>query len=122
MKAVVTDKRPCKLGRGEMRRVPQDRSFRGLVGYHVGCPRCGFVTIALQGDEGLEISEDAGGEVSFSQAVRCVFCCVWLKLQAGVLQWTEDGTTRAVHHAERPERGAEEAGQDASRKGDSAHG
>jgi hypothetical protein len=94
MKAMVTDKRPCKLGRGEMRRVPQDRSFRGLVGYHVGCPRCGFVTIALQGDEGLEITEGAGGEVSFSRPVRCVLCCVLLGLRKGELECLEDRATR----------------------------
>ena len=96
MKAVVTDKRPCKLGRGEMRRVPQDRSFRGLVGYHVGCPRCGFVTIALQGDEGLEICEGEGGEVTFSQSVRCVFCSVLLLLVRGEISWTEASATRLV--------------------------
>ncbi|MCU0659539.1 MAG: hypothetical protein MUF64_31025 [Polyangiaceae bacterium] len=94
MKAVVTDKRPCKLGRGEMRRVPQDRSFRGLVGYHVGCPRCGFVTIALQGDEGLEITESAGSEVTFSRPVRCVFCSALVGLQAGELGWEEDALSR----------------------------
>jgi len=96
MKAVVTDKRPCKLGRGEMRRVPQDRSFRGLVGYHVGCPRCGFVTIALQGNEGLLISESALGEVTFSLPVRCVLCSVLLGLRAGELEWEEDAQSRPV--------------------------
>lgn len=94
MKAVVTSKRPCKLGRGEMRRVPQDRSFRGLVGYHLGCPRCGFVTIALQGDEGLLISESAQCEVTFSRPVRCVFCSVLLGLRAGELECEEDAQSR----------------------------
>jgi hypothetical protein len=97
MKAVVTDKRPCKLGRGEMRRVPQDRSFRGLVGYHLGCPRCGFVTIALQGDEGLVVQEGMEGEVSFSRPVRCVFCCVLLSLEDGELLCSQDGATRQIH-------------------------
>ena len=91
MRAVVTDKRPCKLGPGEMRRVPQDRSFRGLVGYHLGCPRCGFVTIALQGEGGLRIFEGDGLQVDFSQAVRCVFCCVWVSLR-------EDEATRVVQY------------------------
>jgi hypothetical protein len=95
MRAVVTDKRPCKLGRGEMRRVPQDRRSRGLLGYHLGCPRCGFVTIALQGDEGLVINEERG-EVSFSQLVRCVFCNVLLGLQGGQLQVIEDPLVRHV--------------------------
>jgi hypothetical protein len=96
MKAVVTDKRPCKLGRGEMRRVPQDRNFRGLIGYHVGCPRCGFVTIALQGDEGLLISEGVGDEVTFSRPVCCVFCCCRLNLQAGEMSVHEDEQARPV--------------------------
>lgn len=96
MRAVVTDKRPCKLGRGEMRRVPQDRSCRGLVGYHLGCPRCGFVTIALQGDGGLLITEESEGAVSFSKEVRCVFCCVLLDLRGGTLRLTEDDLLRRV--------------------------
>ena len=79
-----------------MRRVPQDRNFRGLIGYHVGCPRCGFVTIALQGDEGLEITEGAGGEVTFSRPVRCVLCCVLMGLHAGELVWEEDAQSRPV--------------------------
>lgn len=96
MKAVLTDKRPCKLGRGEMRRVPQDRRFRGLVGYHLGCPRCGFVTIALQGDEGLLITEESEDAVTFSKDVRCVFCCVLLGLHEGALRLTEDDRIRNV--------------------------
>lgn len=96
MKAVVTDKRPCKLGRGEMRRVPQDRSFRGLVGYHLGCPRCGFVTIAIQGDDGLLITEEGTGAVTFSQGVRCLFCRVLLDLRGGMFCLTEDGLLRNV--------------------------
>ena len=51
-----TSKPPCKLERGELRRVSQDRRF-GLVGYHVCCPRCGFVTVALNGNDGLVITE-----------------------------------------------------------------
>ena len=72
MKMVVTSKRPCQLRRGEMRRVPQDRSHRGLVGYHLGCPRCGFVTIALQGNAGLSITEAPDQAVTFSRAVMSV--------------------------------------------------
>jgi hypothetical protein len=54
MKAVVSSKRPCVLVRGEMRRVPQDRSYKGIVGYHVCCPRCGFV----------RSSEEVGNDIS----------------------------------------------------------
>ena len=46
MRIVPSTKRPCRLERGEVRRVPQDRG--GLVvGYHVCCPRCGFVARSL---------------------------------------------------------------------------
>ena len=46
MKLVPSAKRPCRLERGEIRRVPQDRANL-LVGYHVCCLRCGFNTPAL---------------------------------------------------------------------------
>ena len=97
MKAVLTDKRPCRLGRGELRRVPQDRSFRGIVGYHVGCPHCGFVTAVLQGAEGIEISE-AFGVVSFSAPARCVFCNVQIHLVAGELTLEEGADVRHVRY------------------------
>ena len=47
IRMLPTSKGPCKLERGEMRRVSQDKRF-GLVGYHVCCPRCGYVTVALR--------------------------------------------------------------------------
>lgn len=98
MKAVVTDKRPCRLGRGELRRVPQDRSYRGIVGYHVGCPRCGFVTAVLHGVEGLRISESGEGAVSFSSPARCVFCGALLRLTDGELTVEEDEHARNVQY------------------------
>jgi hypothetical protein len=98
VKAVLTDKRPCKLGRGELRRVPQDRSFRGLVGYHLGCPRCGFVTVVLQGADGLLITETPAGEVSFSVPARCVYCAVRLHLAIGELTLEEDALARPVRY------------------------
>lgn len=98
MRAIVTDKRPCRLGRGELRRVPQDRSFRGIVGYHVGCPHCGFVTAVLNGVDGLHIAEGAAGEVTFSSAARCVFCNVRLHLVAGELTLEEDADVRHVRY------------------------
>jgi hypothetical protein len=97
MRAVVTDKRPCRLGRGEIRRVPQDRTYRGLVGYHVGCPRCGFVTAVLHGNDGLHITE-AGEAVSFSSPARCVFCAVLLRLVDGELTTEEDADVRHVRY------------------------
>lgn len=96
MKALVTTKRPCNLGRSEMRRVPQDRSYRGIVGYHVCCPRCGFVTAVLNGAGGLAITESPDEAVSFSQPARCVFCNVLIHLAAGELTLEEDDRVRDV--------------------------
>lgn len=93
----MTDKRPCRLGRAELRRVPQDRTYRGLVGYHVGCPRCGFVTAVLHGADGLEITE-AGGDVTFSRPARCVFCAALLHLVEGELTVEEDADVRHVRY------------------------
>lgn len=96
MRAIVTDRRPCQLRRGELRRVPQDRRNRGIVGYHVCCPRCGFVTAVLNGAEGLTIEESPEGDVSFSRPTRCVFCAVVIRLAVGELTLEEDAHVRAV--------------------------
>lgn len=98
MRAIPTSKRPCNLVRGEMRRVPQDRRYRGIVGYHVCCPKCGFVTAVLNGVGGLIISESADEAVSFSQPARCVYCNVWLHLCAGELSHEEDEHVRDVDY------------------------
>ncbi len=98
MRAVVTDKRPCRLGRGELRRVPQERTYRGIVGYHVGCPRCGFVTAVLQGIDGQAISEGDTGEVSFSTPARCVFCNVTIHLAEAELTLEEGPDVRHVRY------------------------
>ncbi|OGQ97508.1 MAG: hypothetical protein A2284_15080 [Deltaproteobacteria bacterium RIFOXYA12_FULL_61_11] len=93
-----TSKPPCKLDRGELRRVSQDRRF-GLVGYHVCCPRCGFVTVALNGSDGLVISESDDGErVSFSRPVRCLYCAVLLGLKNGEADIQEDERVRRVQY------------------------
>ncbi len=86
----MTDKRPCRLGRGELRRVPQDRTGRGIVGYHLGCPRCGFVTAILHGDDGRAITESVDGAVSLSLPARCAHCRVLIHLLAGELTFEED--------------------------------
>ena len=93
-----TSKLPSKLEPGEMRRVSQDR-HRLLVGYHVCCPRCGFVTVALNGNDGLVITEDqAGGRVTFSQPVRCVFCAVLVHLRDGEAELEDDDRVRRVRY------------------------
>ena len=66
------------MQRGDLRRVPQNPAL-GLVGYHVACPRCGFVTPAVVGDRGLAIDEGAFG-VSFSRSVACVMCLVGIRI------------------------------------------
>ncbi|HEU4409101.1 MAG TPA: hypothetical protein VFS43_27840 [Polyangiaceae bacterium] len=97
VRTVVTSKRPCRLGPGELRRVPQNRTSRGLVGYHLGCPRCGFVTVALEGHQGLAIAEsDDGQRVSFSTPVRCTFCAVLVHLTDGKARLEEDALVRPV--------------------------
>ena len=50
MRLHVTDRRPCRLERGDLRRVPQN-PLSGVVGYHLCCLRCGFVTVALNGSD-----------------------------------------------------------------------
>lgn len=98
MRMTPTSKRPCKLARGEIRRVSQDRR-RLLVGYHVCCPRCGFVTVALNGHDGLSITEsEDGSDVTFSQALRCLYCAVLIHLRDGVATLEEDDRVRRVQY------------------------
>lgn len=98
MRLTPTSKRPCKLERGELRRVSQDRR-RLLVGYHVCCPRCGFVTVALNGREGLEITEsDDGRDVTFSKPLRCLYCAVLIHLTDGGAELEEDDRVRRVRY------------------------
>ena len=93
-----TSKVPCLLERGEIRRVSQDRR-RVLVGYHLCCPRCGFVSVAINGSDGLTISEsDDGQEVSFSKALRCLYCAVLIELNRGEARIREDEHVRRLAH------------------------
>ena len=81
-----------------MRRVSQDRR-RLLVGYHVCCLRCGFVTIALNGHEGLAISESRdGADVTFSKPLRCTYCAVLIHLRGGEAKLEEDEHVRDVRY------------------------
>lgn len=98
MRLRPTNKRPCKLERGELRRVSQDRR-RLLVGYHVCCPRCGFVTVALNGNDGLDITESEDGcDVTFSKPLRCVYCAVLIHLAGGEANLEEDDRVRRVRY------------------------
>jgi len=98
MKAVYSDRPPCKLDRGHLRRVPQNpRSY--IVGYHVCCLKCGFVTIALQGNKGLVITEDINAfEVSFSNPIRCTYCSVLIHINRGEINLEEDEHVRSVRY------------------------
>ena len=98
MKIRPSSKRPCELRRGEVRRVSQNRkSF--LVGYHVCCSRCGFLSIALNGSDGLVISEgEAEDDLSFSRPLRCLFCRVLIHLSGGEVRLEEDESVRSVQY------------------------
>ncbi len=100
MRLHITDRRPCRLERGDLRRVPQSL-FDLLVGYHVCCPRCGFVTVALNGSDGLtitEIREDGALLVTFSRPVRCVYCAVLIHVDRGEATLEEDANVRHVRY------------------------
>ena len=94
MKMTVTDRRPCKMQRGDLRRVPQSPAAAAIA-YHVGCPRCGFVTPAIRGDAGLVIHEGPSG-VSFSRAVRCLMCLVEIAIENTTATLVEGPDVRAV--------------------------
>jgi len=94
MRLVATSKRPCNLERGEARRVSQNLKFP-IVGYHVCCPRCGFVSIAFQNHEGQVISEGASPElVTFSKPLRCIYCAVLIHVTEGAIELEEDEHVR----------------------------
>ena len=98
MRLVPSTKRPCRLERGEVRRVPQARGGF-LVGYHVCCPRCGFNTPALNGDAGLDVTEGEDlADLTFSRALRCTFCRVLLHVSHGELRLEEDADVRNVRY------------------------
>ena len=94
MKARVVDRAPCELEPGELRRVPQNPRDR-VVGYHVCCPTCGFVSVAVAGDEGLAFTEGEEPDgLSFSQPVECLYCEALVRIDLGEMT-LEEG--RDVH-------------------------
>lgn len=96
MRLIPTAKRPCNLERCEGRRVPQDPRFP-IIGYHLCCPRCGFVSIAFQNHEGLVISESATPEhVTFSKPLRCIYCAVLISVNDGTIRLEEDEHVRRL--------------------------
>lgn len=97
MRVTHTSEPPCCMTRGQVRRVPRKRS-QSVLGVHVCCPRCGYVTLVLEGRGGIWISEDQGGQVSFSAPLRCMFCRVWMHLDRDELCLKEDEDVRAVRY------------------------
>ena len=96
MKVQIVDRAPCELEPGELRRVPQNPRVR-VVGYHVCCPGCGFVSIAVDGDEGLAITEGEGpDDLSFSRPVECLYCEVLVRLDHGEIDTREGGDVRRL--------------------------
>lgn len=68
----VAQKPPCRLGRGELRRVSIN-PILPLVGYYLACPKCGFVNVAFHEQQGQFITEQ-NSSVSFEKPIQCVFC------------------------------------------------
>jgi hypothetical protein len=96
MTLTLTSKRPCALRRGEARRVPQLPSPH-LVGYHLACPRCGFVFTVVVGHGGMQVVEAAPG-VTFSQPVQCAFCRVVVHVRDGHIELEEGPDVRSVSY------------------------
>lgn len=84
MKVEHTKSAPCCMTRGQVRRVPQDTS-QPILGYHVACPMCGYVTLVLHGRLGVFLSEDDLGQVSTSKPFVCLFCQISLDIQYDVI-------------------------------------
>ena len=94
----VVAKRPCRLEPGELRRVSQDRRLL-LIGFHLCCPRCGFVNAVFHQHQGQLITESEDGDrVSFSEPVRCVFCNVTLHVTDSVAELEEGPDVRNVRY------------------------
>ncbi|MCP4677372.1 MAG: hypothetical protein GY854_18030 [Deltaproteobacteria bacterium] len=95
MKTKPTSRPPCKMQRGDIRRVPSAEQY-ALVSYYVCCPKCGFVGGALP-DEDFKIIEDEQG-VTFSTPLRCLFCHVLIHLEDDVIDLQADEETLNVQY------------------------
>ena len=94
MRAILVTRPPCRLRRGELRRLPQN-SGAPVLGYYLCCPHCGFVNASLQGADGLTIIEQERS-VTFSAPVRCVYCAVLMHLNDSILLLEEDQHVRRL--------------------------
>lgn len=93
MRCTLTSKPPCALRRGDLRRVPQRAGSR-LVGYHLGCPRCGFPNIVLDGTAEQQIAEEPG--LVTLGPVRCTYCGVAIRLVRSIALLEEVPGVRPV--------------------------
>ncbi len=96
MKAQLTNRAPCKLKKGELRRIPRNPRSHA-IGYQLGCPRCGFVSLAVSGKDGMTFDESLDGTVSFCVPFRCLYCQVLIHLDRGELSLEEDEHVRPVY-------------------------
>lgn len=98
MRATLSASRPCKLERGELRRLPQGWTPGKLVGYYVCCPRCGFVSHCVGSSE-LEVLEgESPGDVTIRGGLKCVYCLVGIAIERGEFQLTEGPDVRPVRY------------------------
>ena len=100
LKFQLSDERPCRLKRGELRRLPYDSQYP-VIGYYLCCPGCGFVTLALDGANDLVISETSVGDrgvVTFSRPIRCICCSLIIHLTRNDGRLVEDEHVRHLHY------------------------
>ena len=97
MRTRISENSPCRLKKAELRRVPHNpKSW--VIGYHVCCPRCGFVSLAMNGQRDLVIDEDMAGQVTFSKPFRCTYCAVRIHLNRCELTLEEDDHVRPLRY------------------------
>lgn len=97
MRVQPTDKLPCYLDPGEVRRVPRERRA-SVVGYHVCCPLCGFVTLVIQGANVRITEGPVPADLTLAVPVRCLYCQVLMHIQAGELRLEEDAHVRSIRY------------------------
>ena len=89
MNVNFTDRGPCQMKPGDIRRIPRDRN-RKLVSYQICCPECGFVVTVFE-DASLKVLE-TDDMVSFSSQIACPFCHVSIRLNKNAAIVTREPT------------------------------
>lgn len=88
MKIQIVTKPPCRLDRGEARRIPVDRARR-LLGYYVACTACGFTTPAVHGDGVRVVEGSADDDVTIADAICCLYCRGLIRIEHGEMSVVE---------------------------------